>query len=81
MKTLNITTVKEARKVLRSMEMLERVYFIGSCQIQKFGDGRYAIGPIPEKDDSDPQSDYSAWCYGWRETMILNELKRDLNIA
>lgn len=81
MNIVKVTTVKEARKILRNLNQLEIVYFFGSCQVQKFGNGRYAIGPKPEDDDSDPMTDYSAWCYGWREGMILNELKRGLKIA
>ena len=77
---MTATTIKEARKALRSLESLDSIYFIGSCQVKKIG-SHYAIGPVPEKDDSDPLTDYSAWCYGWREGMILNELKKDLKIA
>ena len=80
MKTVTVTTVKEVRKILRSLNSLEGVYFLGSCQVKKIGN-HYAIGPKPEDDDSDPITDYSAWCYGWREGMILNELKSDLKIA
>lgn len=81
MKTIKLENIKEARKIMRGMDDMKKVYFFGSCQVQKFGSGRYAIGPKPEDDDSDPLTDYSAWCYGWREGMILNVLKKDLQIA
>ena len=78
-------TIKEIRKAMRNLnkdgETLSGVILVeGWGQIQKIG-STYAIGPLPEKDDSDPYTDYSAWTYGWKESWVLDLIKRELNIA
>lgn len=73
-------TIKEIRKQLRGLEVGETVLVPGWGQVQKIGSS-YAIGPVPEKDDSDPMHDYSAWCYGWKESWILDNIKRELRIS
>ena len=78
-------TIKEIRKQMRSLnkdgETLSSVILVpGWGQIQKIGSS-YAIGPLPENDDSDPITDYSAWTYGWKESWVLDLIKRELNIA
>ena len=52
----------------------------GYGQIKKIGKS-YAVGPLPEDDDSDPVSDYSAWTYCWKESWVLDDIKHKLNIA
>lgn len=75
-------TIKEIRKAMRNAEkFFESILIEGWGQIKKTGKGSYAIGPLPEDDDSDPMTDYSAWTYGMRESWILDDIKRDLNIA
>lgn len=74
-------TIKEIRKQMRTMESYKETILIpGWGQIKKTGK-TYAVGPVPEKDDSDPMTDYSAWTYGFREKWILDDIKRSLNIA
>lgn len=58
----------------------ETVLIPGYGQIKKIGNS-YAVGPLPEDDDSDPLTDYSAWVYGWKESWVLDDIKRKLNIA
>jgi len=78
-------TIKEIRKQMRELNkdggtLSEVILIPGWGQIQKIGT-RYAIGPLPENDDSDPMTDYSAWSYGWKEKWILDDIKRVLKIA
>lgn len=78
-------TIKEIRKQMRELNKdggtLSGVILVpGWGQIQKIG-SNYAIGPLPEDDDSDPYTDYSAWSYGWKEKWILDDIKRVLGIA
>ena len=79
------TTIKEVRKEMRNLnkngETLSATILVeGWGQIQKIGNG-YAIGPLPEYDDSDPMTDYSAWSYGLKESWVLDYIKRGLQIA
>lgn len=72
-------TIKEIRKAMREStkdgKTLGDVILVeGICQIQKIG-SRYAIGPTPENDDSDPMTDYSAWTYGLREKWVLDYIE------
>lgn len=73
------TPIKELRKLMRSLNkdgstLSDLIIVEGIGQIQKICN-RYAFGPVPEKDDSDPMSDYSAWTYGLTETVVLNFVK------
>lgn len=43
MKTIKLENIKEARKIMRGMDDMEKVYFFGSCQVQKFGSGCPAL--------------------------------------
>lgn len=78
-------TIKEIRKTMRALSkdgssVSETVLIPGYGQIKKIGNS-YAVGPLPEDDDSDPLTDYSAWVYGWKESWVLDDIKRKLNIA
>lgn len=80
--------IKEIRKQMRELnkngETLSEIILVpGYGQIRKIGSTSlgYAVGPLPEYDDSDPMTDYSAWVYGLREKWILDDIKRRLNIA
>lgn len=78
-------TIKEIRKTMRALNkdgssVSETVLIPGYGQIKKIGNS-YAVGPLPEDDDSDPLTDYSAWVYGWKESWVLDDIKRKLNIA
>lgn len=81
-------TIKEIRKAMRELNkdggcVSEIILVEGYGQIRKIGrrsDG-YAVGPLPENDDSNPMTDYSAWTYGMRESWILDDIKRRTNIA
>lgn len=78
-------TIKEIRKTMRNLNkdgrsVSEAILIHGWGQIKKIGNS-YAVGPLPENDDSDILTDYSAWCYGWKEKWILDDIKRKLNIA
>ncbi len=75
-------TVKEIRKAMRSLkDFSDTIQIEGICQIMKTGHTGYAYGPTPENDDSDPLTDYSAWCYGWKEKWILEDIQRRSEIA
>lgn len=73
-------TIKEIRNAMRNADEMQTILIKGWGQVQKIG-GRYAVGPLPENDDSDPSTDYSAWCYGWKESWVLNSIREKLNIA
>ena len=74
-------TVKEIRKAMRGLESFHEVLIIeGWGQIAKTG-REYSRGPLPEEDDSDPTADYTAWTYGWKESWLINDIKREMNIA
>ena len=78
-------TIKEIRRTMRGLNkdgrsVSETVLIPGYGQIKKI-DKHYAVGPLPENDDSDPLTDYSAWVYGWKESWVLDDIKRKLNIA
>lgn len=78
-------TIKEIRKTMRALNkdgrsVSKTVLIPGYGQIKKIGKS-YAVGPLPEDDDSDLLSDYSAWVYGWKESWVLDDIKRKLNIA
>lgn len=80
--TMKATTIKEIRKAMRTMtDWTDTLHIEGICQIKKTGHTGYAYGPTPERDDSDPMTDYSAWSYGWKEKWILDDIKRTANIA
>jgi len=81
----NKMTIKEIRKTMRNLNkdgrsVSETVLIPGYGQIKKIGKS-YAVGPLPENDDSDPLTDYSAWVYGWKESWVLDDIKRVLHIA
>ena len=76
-------TVKGIRKAMRSIESTDYGTVIlvpGWGQIKKIGSS-YAVGPLPEDDDSDPMTDYSAWTYGCKESWVLDWIKRDLKLS
>ena len=75
-------TRAEIRRAMRAMnkngETISTLLVPGVCQIKKIGNGTapYAVGPLPEEDDSDPLTDYSAFVYGWRESWVLDYVDR-----
>lgn len=74
-------TVKEIRRTMRSLESFHTTLIIeGWGQIRKTGK-TYSHGPLPEQDDSDPMTDYTAWTYGWKESWLIDDMKRSLHIA
>jgi hypothetical protein len=73
-------TIKDIRKAMRNLETGKILFVPKWGQIQKIG-STYAVGPLPENDDSDLMHDYSAWCYGWKESWILDNIKRSLKIS
>lgn len=77
---MKFTSIKEIRKAMRNAEQFSTILVDGWGQIKKIGNS-YAIGPLPENDDSDPMTDYSAWSYCWKEKWILDDIKRNLNIT
>lgn len=79
--TIKPESIKEIRKAMRSLESFHETLLIeGIGQIRKTGK-TYAYGPTPDKDDSDSVRDYSAWTYGWKESWILEDIKRNAKIA
>ena len=77
---MKFTSIKEIRKEMRNAEQFKTILVDGWGQIKKIGNS-YAIGPLPENDDSDPMTDYSAWSYCWKEKWILEDIKRNLKIT
>ena len=75
-------TIKEIRKAMRTMDdgCMETLLIEGWGQIKKIGK-RYCRGPLPELDDSDPMTDYTAWSFGWSEKYLLEDIARVLEIA
>ena len=74
-------TIKGIRKELRAMTMFKDILIVpGFGQISKEALRSYAIGPLPENDDSDLMTDYSAWSFGWNEKWVLELIKDKLNI-
>lgn len=74
-------TIKEIRRTMRGLESYSQTILVeGWGQITKTGK-TYAIGPVPEMDDSDPMTDYSAWNYGLKESWVLDYIKSALNLA
>ena len=74
-------TVKEIRRTMRGLESFHETLIIeGWGQIRKTGK-TYSHGPLPEFDDSDPMTDYTAWTYGWKESWLIDDIKRSLQIA
>lgn len=73
--TIEPKTIKEIRKAMRNLENWHETLLIkGICQIVKTGKTGYAYGPVPELDDSDPMTDYSAWTYCLKEKYILENI-------
>lgn len=74
--------IKDIRKKMRALDgehYNETILIEGWGQIKKIG-RTYAIGPLPEEDDSDPYTDYSAWSYGLKESWVLDYIRTDLGI-
>ena len=78
--TIKFTTIKEIRKAMRTMGTCDVLLIEGWGQIMKICN-RYAVGPLPEKDDSDVITGYSAWCYCWRESWVIDDIKKFFNVA
>ena len=78
-KVMDFTTIKDVRKAMRAMKDCETILINGFGQIAKIGN-RYAFGPVPEKDDSDVITGYSAWCYCLRESWIIDDIKKFYNV-
>ena len=78
--TIKFTTIKEIRKIMRTMNDFDYVLIEGWGQITKIGK-RYATGPLPEKDDSDVITGYSAWSYCLRESWVIDDIKKFFNVA
>ena len=75
------STIPNIRKAMRniSRDDYETTLLIpGWGQIKKIGK-RYAVGPLPEDDDSDILTDYSAWSYDVSEGQVLDWIKSELN--
>lgn len=77
-------TIKEIRKAMRALNkdggsVSETIIIEGWGQIKKIGSS-YAIGPLPENDESDPMTDYSDWSYCWKEKWVLDDIAMKLNI-
>ena len=70
-------TLAEIRKQMRNYNG-EIIKVAGWGQIKKIGN-RYAI--CGEVDNSDLMRDYDDWDYGWKESWILDDIKRTLKIA
>ncbi len=79
MKTIKAESIKEIRKALRGLEKFETLLIEGIGQVKKIGKS-YAYGPLPEDDDTDLMRDYDAWSYGWKESWILNDVRRTAKI-
>ena len=78
---MRINSIKELRKAMRELDatVCESLIVDGFGKIIKFHN-RYGLAPLPEEDDSDPQRDYSATSYGWREKWILDLAAKELGI-
>lgn len=84
-KEIKEVTIKGIRKAMRELNkdggtLSDIILIPGWGQIRKIGNS-YAVGPVPEKDDSDPMSDYSACVYGLKESWVLGYIKADLKIS
>lgn len=80
-------TIKSIRKAMRSLKKedeneLVRLLIPGWGQIEYCygGSGCYAVGPLPENDDTDLQQDYDAWAYGCKESWILEWIEKKLDV-
>ena len=74
-------TIPNIRKAMRNISRDDygtTLLIPGFGQIQKIGK-RYAVGPLPENDDSDVLTDYSAWSYDVSEGQVLDWIKSELN--
>lgn len=77
--TIKFTTIKEIRKAMRAMNQFDYLLIEGFGQITKIGK-LYASGPLPEDDDSDVITGYSAWSYCQRESWIIDDIKKVFNV-
>lgn len=74
-------TIPNIRKAMRNISRDDygtTLLIPGWGQIKKVGK-RYAVGPLPEDDDSDILTDYSAWSYDVSEGQVLDWIKSELN--
>lgn len=78
-KVMDFTTIKDVRKAMRTMNEFDTILINCWGQITKIGK-TYAIGPVPEKDDSDVITGYSAWSYCLRESWIIDYIKKFFNV-
>ena len=79
MKTIKPESIKEIRKALRSLENFETLLIEGIGQVKKIGKS-YAYGPLPEDDETDLMRDYDDWSYCWKESWILDDIRRTAKI-
>lgn len=75
MKITKETTVKEIKRALKALGDMEVLTIEGWGKVQNIF-GRYAV--CKGEDDSDPLTDYSAWCYGWKQTHIAETVIADM---
>lgn len=74
-------TIPNIRKAMRNISRDDygtTLLIPGWGQIKKVGK-RYAVGPLPENDDSDVLTDYSAWSYDVSEGQVLDWIKSEMN--
>lgn len=72
-------TKKELRKALRDLPNFGQILIPGWGQVKKIGKS-YAVGPLPEKDDSDIMHDHSAWTYGFKLSWAVDMIARETNL-
>lgn len=80
---IKLDSIKATKKALRNLQPMECIIIVGWGQVQRIGDGAksFCVGPLPENDDSDIMTDYSAWTYGLRQSWIAEWIARDLKLS
>ena len=76
-------TINDIRKAMRAIgkdDYSTTILVPGWGQIKKVGN-RYAVGPLPEFDDSDILTDYSAWTYCLKESWVLEDIENHLRVS
>ncbi len=76
-------TIKDIRRMMREGKkdhsIGAAILIPGYGQVKRIGN-TYAVGPLPEDDDSDIMTDYSAWSYGWKEKWVLDDIRKHTDI-